>query len=438
MGIDIEQAVEKAEDRARKLQALLVYAPRPFVIEFAGTPKSGKSTAVEAIRHFFVRHGFRVHVLTERAALCPIPMKGHLFFNTWCAASMLAELLENVETETDIVIVDRGLFDALVWMTLQERRGELAAEEARTIEAFLLLDRWRTLIDLAVVMNVSAEEALDRETTQRITRKGGSIMNPQVLGAISDSVDEAVRRYGPRFAGIVHHKTTGRRVRESSVDIASSILGYLDEFLNPEILVVPRREFERLPMEGGGAFGKMAVENAYECIRAYGRFMRRAEAEVNAEYVQIVSCGVLSYNGQVFLFQRKETDTKYSLYGKTTIWQGCHVAKAGGVDAAELLRGALQDRVSRALFLSRVFPIDARGYCWDRQNPHSSRHFGVVYRVRIDNPHTAADLRKKEFRKRRGHGLIGEFDEIGDLIANQDELRLESWSRAILANLGVA
>src|ERR1700687_1018996 len=129
MTADIEKDVLDLERRAETLRELLKYAPRPFVIEFAGTPKSGKSTSVEAVRHFLTRHGFRVHVLAERAAVCPIPMKGHLFFNTWCATSMLAELLANVETETDIIIVDRGIFDALVWLTSQERRGEVTPAE---------------------------------------------------------------------------------------------------------------------------------------------------------------------------------------------------------------------------------------------------------------------------------------------------------------------
>src|SRR5262245_46546772 len=81
----------------------------------------------------------RFYLSTPRGALHP--MKGHLFFNTWCAATMLAELLENVDTDTDIIIVDRGLFDALVWLTLQHQRRELTQDEAKTIEAFLLLDR---------------------------------------------------------------------------------------------------------------------------------------------------------------------------------------------------------------------------------------------------------------------------------------------------------
>src|SRR6266851_888397 len=160
MEAEFEQLVNRLEKQAEKVRSMLDLAHRAFVIEFAGTPKSGKTTAVEAIRHFLSRQGFRVYVLAERAAVCPIPMKGHLFFNTWCASSMLAELLAHVETATDVLIVDRGIFDALVWLTLQEKRKELNATEARTIESFLLLARWRNLIDLVVVMSVSAEDSL--------------------------------------------------------------------------------------------------------------------------------------------------------------------------------------------------------------------------------------------------------------------------------------
>src|SRR5438270_385095 len=124
---DLTPQIQALEGRAARVRKLLEkeFARRAFVLEFAGTPKSGKSTSVEAVRHFFTRNGLRVHVLAERAAMCPIPMKGHLFFNTWCLASMLAELLANFESETDIIIVDRGLMDSLVWLVMQRARGEI-------------------------------------------------------------------------------------------------------------------------------------------------------------------------------------------------------------------------------------------------------------------------------------------------------------------------
>jgi hypothetical protein len=230
---DIEAQVEALEKFAADTRAHLSFAQRAFVIEFAGTPKSGKSPAVEAIRHFFSRQKFRVHVLAERAALCPIPMKGHLFFNTWCATSMLAELLENIETEADIIIVDRGIFDALVWLRLQHQRGELTDEENQTIESFLLLERWRSLIDLTIVMRVSAEKAMEREVSQRITNQPGSIMNPDILKTITESVVAAINGYENKFHLVDKDTTESKDVRSSNASIAEEILEQFEEFLNP-------------------------------------------------------------------------------------------------------------------------------------------------------------------------------------------------------------
>ena len=432
---DLEKAVAKLEARTTELRKLLVYAPRPFVIEFAGTPKSGKSTSVESIRHFLSRQEFRVHVLTERAELCPIPMKGHLFFNTWCAASMLAELLANVETVTDIIIVDRGLFDALIWLSQQEKRGELIPEEARTLEKFLLLKRWRSLIDVVIVMSVSPAEALSRENAQHITQKGGSIMKPEVLDAINTAVSYAIGQYKDQFPAIINHQTTGYSVRESNVALTERLLDHLKQFLDPEILVVPRARIEALPLERGEAFGREAMGRALDCISSNGSFVHRAAAEEDPNYVQIIPCGMLMHNDMVFLFQRKEKDPKYRLYGKTTIWQGCHVVKQDESDIPALLETALLGRISGSLFLSQVFPIESLGYCWDRENPESSRHFGVVYRINIDNPDTAADLKKKEFRRGRGHGLSGEFNTLKETSDKRENLGLESWSMAILDHM---
>jgi thymidylate kinase/predicted NUDIX family phosphoesterase len=423
------------EQRAEALHSLLAFAPRAFVIEFAGTPKSGKSTSVEAIRHFFSRHGFRVHVLAERAAVCPIPMKGHLFFNTWCAASMLAELLANVEAEADIVIVDRGIFDALVWLTMQRQRGEVTHDEAQTIEAFLLLERWRALIDLVIVMNVSPEQALERENSQRITSKLGSIMNPDVLAVVSDSVKNAFEAYASKFKAAVDHNTSGTDIKEASSKLADKIIGLLSSFLNPNILVVAKRELVKLPLQDGGNFESKATGLAMACISEHGRFIPRAQAERDDEYVQIIPCGILVHNQQIFVFQRKERDPKYALYGRTTILQATHVPERTEQSTADLLTSSLRERISRSLFLSRVFSTDVVGYCWQPDDVSINRHFAMVYRVNIDNERTATDLRKKEFRSWRGHSVAGEFVTWEKLAEDKDELRLEAWSQTILRGL---
>jgi predicted NUDIX family phosphoesterase len=432
----LEEEIQQLEEHAVKVLRLLKFASRAFVIEFAGTPKAGKTTSVEAIRHFFSRQGFRVHVLIERASVCPIPMKGHLFFNTWCACTMLAELIENVDTETDVIIVDRGLFDSLVWLTLQRQRGELTEHEAKVIEAFLLLDRWRSLIDLVVVMNVSPQEAIQRENSQRISSKPGSIMNPDVLGTLSASVKQTIAQYGSYFPAVIEQDTSsGGGVKASNARLAKNMLDKLEEFLDPLILVVPRQEVQHLPLTNGGCFTEEAREQLVDCIARTSKAMKRSQAEADPDHVQMIACGVLVRDDHVFLFERKERDPKYRLYGKLTVWQGTHVSCRGRPLDIGLIRAAVVERIMRALFLSREFQTRLVGYCWDAANEQSSPHFGVMFSVDIDNEHMATDLRKKEFRQGRGHGLAGSFVTWETLLSDKEaQGALESWSLAILKN----
>ena len=61
---------------------------RPLLIEFCGSPKSGKSTTINSLNIFLKRNGFKTILLTERASICPIENKIHPFFNIWTLSSV--------------------------------------------------------------------------------------------------------------------------------------------------------------------------------------------------------------------------------------------------------------------------------------------------------------------------------------------------------------
>ena len=61
---------KKLRKRAKRVLAELreVGSQRPVFIEFAGTPKSGKSTCIEIVRHFFHRLEYKVLTPAEGAS----------------------------------------------------------------------------------------------------------------------------------------------------------------------------------------------------------------------------------------------------------------------------------------------------------------------------------------------------------------------------------
>ena len=132
--------IARLETEAAKLRAQLDagFAKRPLIIEFSGLPKSGKTRSISILELFLKRNGFKVDVFIERASIAPIRTKGHLNFNTWVSCASLQGMLEALsKPELDIFILDRGVFDALVWTHWLAQTGKVTKDEASACDKFL-------------------------------------------------------------------------------------------------------------------------------------------------------------------------------------------------------------------------------------------------------------------------------------------------------------
>lgn len=86
---------------------------KPFMVEFTGTPKAGKTTAIANIANNLRNMGYSVSVLKESAEALPeeIP-KGTWYANLWMHYQTQAGLLKARFIQSDIVLIDRGLVDS--------------------------------------------------------------------------------------------------------------------------------------------------------------------------------------------------------------------------------------------------------------------------------------------------------------------------------------
>ena len=178
---------------------------RPIVIEFCGSPKSGKSSCINSLSLFLRRNNFRTKVLTERASVCPITDKYDPSFNIWTVCSAIAELVEvlsNNSKDYDAVILDRGIFDALCWFNWLKESDRLDAENFTSLETFLAMNKWRSVIDLIYVFTATPEVSLKREYASLLTRKLGSIMCDEALTSYKSCVEKVSKKYSKTFQGI--------------------------------------------------------------------------------------------------------------------------------------------------------------------------------------------------------------------------------------------
>jgi thymidylate kinase len=198
---------------------------RRLVVEFAGTPRAGKTSAMRGLALRLEAGGHQVRLVEERAVASPVPNRQHPHFNLWTATTTSALMLEAMYADADVVLVDRGLFDALCWMEWYLRSGHLTKYDHGAIGKFLRVRALRQLTDVVLVMTVDPDVALKRERATREPEKAtvpGTIMNVDTLGELNASIAATVRQHRGEFK-LQELDTTGSDQAETLEIVASAV-----------------------------------------------------------------------------------------------------------------------------------------------------------------------------------------------------------------------
>ncbi len=189
---------------------------RPFVIEFAGTPNSGKDTQIEILSEYLRDiHQFRVHVIDEVYRLCP-SFPSQLDSLYWISATMVKNLVElaNNPNEYDVIIFNRGLFDTLVFLHYYKILGDISSRDEKYINSFLCNMKSKNLVDVIFLLkippseSVSREEHFPREIISSLAREFDPltlpnpphrIVNIDGIRLLNDCYDLAFQRYSGLF-----------------------------------------------------------------------------------------------------------------------------------------------------------------------------------------------------------------------------------------------
>lgn len=183
-----------------------------MIIEFAGLPRSGKSTSMNAARDYFSRRGNIVRVAGEAARLCPFGSQRRVEIACWAANCALNAVL-GASLDTDpktLTLQDRGLFDALAFFRLLEKEDLISKNILSSFEGYFADPRWTELVDLVILFDVEPEVVLERDIAQRVAEqlhaedrdfKGlpGVITNKSTLEDLRDCYEELQSVFGDRF-----------------------------------------------------------------------------------------------------------------------------------------------------------------------------------------------------------------------------------------------
>ena len=215
---------------------------RPIIIEFCGCPKAGKTSSITALNIFLKRNGFKTVMLSERANVCPISDKQSPIFNVWTITSTINQinaLIDNSNSscinDIDVVLCDRGIFDALCWFRWLKNNNRMDTKEYKTLIAFTMLDRWQRNIDLIYVFLTTPKESINREYAHLLTNKRGSIMDETILAQYEKAVKQTIKKYSKCFRALQTQDTTGTAQDVVNYKITHDTLNVLKEMLVEKI-----------------------------------------------------------------------------------------------------------------------------------------------------------------------------------------------------------
>lgn len=194
-------------------------------------PRAGKSECISIVEHLFRRHGFSVLTPSEGASQAPDYLKkpGRLVsYNTWTATYAIRQIIEGCNFGDprryyDIVLLDRGLFDATAWFHFLQDEGQLSKADLEVLTTFLRVSEWSKRIHQVFFFTCNANTSLFRERKSKLTEKVGMVMEAGFLSRLKRAYGSALNCYGDHF-NVARLKTDNRTSREVAFEIATKIM----------------------------------------------------------------------------------------------------------------------------------------------------------------------------------------------------------------------
>lgn len=405
---------------------------RPIVIEFCGTPKSGKTTCINGLNIFLKRNGFKTQLLTERASVCPISDKHNPNFNIWTTCMALAEtafFCTEKNKELDVIILDRGIFDGLCWFQWLHDSERLNSSDFSILSTFLTKNIVVPKIDIVYVFDVDAEESVKREYANLLTDKAGSIMNKKSLQSFSTATMKAIANFSASFNRVEQINTTDTMQNDVNYKVTSQILSNLSDMVEEKIGYIDIQHFDSF-------IDRLCFEHRDISKTLQLKFAPRSEIENDDSRLQVIPIAAITSedDSRIFVVRKSPQATHEGSAEKdrTLGYIGGHIrledSQPNKNDFLKTIKTALARESFEEVRQSFAFEDNNPIYIWDKSSPKSKRHLAICFHKRVDFDNTKFKLDKDEFVSKSNSKKSGQ-------ILTTDEItkeKLEPWTKTIV------
>lgn len=227
-------------EELRKLRSISKLTNKPYVIEFTGTPRTGKTTIINQLEDLFKKGGFKTSVLEEFTTSKKYKQEiyPHLkdqyknVINTEIPKYVLKELKKEIESNPDIIIVDRSLFDRLIWADRLFMKNGFTKEEYLNYKKEYI-PIIRKYIDTIIGTYTDSVTSLQRDYRANLSLEKRNFLNKENIDEYNNSFDRAIKIAKKNRIDIHKIDTTDRTKEEVSIDTANIVLDDIrKEYIN--------------------------------------------------------------------------------------------------------------------------------------------------------------------------------------------------------------
>ena len=410
---------------------------RPIVIEFSGSPKAGKTSCINSLELFLKRNGFTVQVIQERASVCPVSDKQSPMFNLWTSCMSLAGLigtLENKSNLTDVLILDRGVFDALCWFEWLVSTSKMEESQREAIENFLLLEELVKSIDIVFAFSVEPTISIEREYANLLTDKIGTIMNKKVLNEYLDAMKRTIQKKQSYFHKVFEIDTSKKTQDDVGKEVTENTLSTLKDLLMERIGYFEKNDNLQKIITQNTVTEYKQIKNVLPTIK----FDLRDKVEETQSYIQPIPIAVITNKNRSKILVIKKNKGAVS---DTSPEKEKHLIYVGGHSRYEdktqsniddfisicktTLKREIKEEIGISVALSNITPF----FLYSKENKTSLKHLAVCFIVPVDEESIKLRMDSHELVLNKGKCKSGKFlilDEIKDLT-------MEDWSYTILS-----
>lgn len=209
----------------------LVSLPKPFVIEFSGTPRTGKTTTINNLYDFFKKGGFNVSLIEEfttsetyrekfKSKLDQMNLGDS---NIAIIEEVYRQLQNAIASGKQIILIDRSINDRQMWNYRRFIRGDMKEEQYYTAR-----DKFSTiskeLIDFLVITYAEPLISLKRDYLSSLALESRRFLNVANIEEYNNSLNALQGLFSESVDSITFLDTSNMSMNEVSIEVASQIL----------------------------------------------------------------------------------------------------------------------------------------------------------------------------------------------------------------------